>query len=449
MMRKAEVPTVPQEGSAPWLVRQCRAAGLMLGLTGALSACDPGVAPGTIGHVQGFAGIIASDEPQSVLVARDILSSGGTAADAAIAMYFAMSVTLPSRVGMAGQGACLVHNPKDKKKESTTESLIFIPQSPAAVAAPRAMFALHAKYGRLRWEALIGPAEGMARLGAPVSRALASDLALEGERLLADPNLRKIFARPDGRLAGEGDAVKNINLSSFMARLRARGPADLYTGNLARELSEAAGEAGLALTPEEMRNVKVTFGPTLGVKFGNLTAHFPPEPASGGAEEARLWRQVVQKQPYEQPFSQESASGAGFMVADRDGQAVVCATSMGGLFGNRKSIPGLGLILASGQVAKTSLGPMLVVAHNVTEFRYAMTSAGGQPGVMGLMKAASMAILEERPLVDAVKSVAGRRLVAIGCPQGLPPHPDSCQLAVDPEGFGYGLGVGSKEKEWF
>src|SRR5690349_7768473 len=58
--------------------------------------------PGTPGYVSGFLGGVAADEPEAALVGREVLSAGGTAADAAAAIGLAMSVTLPSRAGLGG-----------------------------------------------------------------------------------------------------------------------------------------------------------------------------------------------------------------------------------------------------------------------------------------------------------------------------------------------------------
>ena len=59
-------------------------------------------APGQEGFVRGFLGHAVADEPLAAVSARNVLSSGGNAADAATAAGFMMAVTLPSRAGHPG-----------------------------------------------------------------------------------------------------------------------------------------------------------------------------------------------------------------------------------------------------------------------------------------------------------------------------------------------------------
>ena len=52
---------------------------------------------------------IASDEPHAALVGRDVLEAGGSAADAVVAMYFTLAVTLPSTASLGGGGVCIIN----------------------------------------------------------------------------------------------------------------------------------------------------------------------------------------------------------------------------------------------------------------------------------------------------------------------------------------------------
>ena len=70
---------------------------------------------------------VSADEGRAAEVGRDVLSAGGNATDAAVAMFFAMSVTLPSAAGLGATGACVVHDSKTRQGES----FVFAP-----VAAP-------------------------------------------------------------------------------------------------------------------------------------------------------------------------------------------------------------------------------------------------------------------------------------------------------------------------
>src|SRR3546814_4848233 len=94
-----------QRKASPAVLKLAGFLGLSVAL---LAACEAPREPGVIAPVEGFAGLVAGDEPRAVTIGRDVIGNGGSAADAAGAMYLAMTGTLPSRVGVAGGGVCAV-----------------------------------------------------------------------------------------------------------------------------------------------------------------------------------------------------------------------------------------------------------------------------------------------------------------------------------------------------
>lgn len=254
-----------------------------------LAACNVGRE--TTGVPAGFIGGVAADEPRAALAGRDILAAGGSAADAAVAAYFMLSVTLPSRAGLGGGGMCLAYDPRLNR----VEALDFTARASAAsggAAVPanvRGMLTLYGRQGRLRWEQLVAPAESFARFGVPVSRALAADLAAAAPVLSRDDAARRIFLRADGTPLAEGDMLSQPELANILTALRVQGGAELYQGALAGRVAEAAALAGAAITVEDMHAVAATPKPSIIVRHDDLVVHFAPPPAVVGAVEAQLF----------------------------------------------------------------------------------------------------------------------------------------------------------------
>ncbi len=378
----------------------------------AVGACDTAdTRPvGTIGHIKGFAGMVAADEPRAALVGRDVLSAGGSAADAATAMYFTLAVTYPSAASLGGGGSCIVHDSGRKKTEVIEFPAIASTAggaAPSAVPAnPRGFFALHAKYGRLRHESLLVEPERLARSGTAVSRALAADLARAVPVLGRDPAARAVFFRPDGSVLREGDTLLQPQLAAVIANLR-RNTGDFYTGIGARDLVKGVQTAGGTLSLEDLRDVRPTWRDTLTVKVGNDVAHFAPPPSVGSTVAAEMigavWERWGKASAAERPHLLAEASGrvfvdrarwmrpngwttddpaglvsekhladlmagynpdhhvpasgasapptdnpvaTGFVVMDVTGSTVACSVTTYGLFGSGRVIPGTGIVLA-------------------------------------------------------------------------------------------------------
>ncbi len=277
----------------PW--RQFLVASVLIILTACAS--EEEAQRGTIGFVEGFIGGVAADEPRAVLIGRDVLSAGGSAADAATAVYFALSVTMPSSASLGGGGVCVVRNAVDQ----TTRTLDFLARAPQEIPRgaarpsaipgnPRGFFALHSKLGRLRWEELVGPAETLARFGSPVSRAFANDLAQVERALLAEVPSRRIFGHSSGqRVLREGETMVQVELASVLGRLRHEGPGAFYGGTMTRSFIDAVADAGGTLSADDLRAYRPVWRDTITVPFGNFTAHFASPPGAAGGVAAQMW----------------------------------------------------------------------------------------------------------------------------------------------------------------
>lgn len=258
----------------------------VLGCTGS----GTGFAPGER-IVNGFFGGVAVDEPRAALIGRDVLTSGGSAADAATAIYFALSVTMPSAASLGGGGVCVYYDVNSNK----VETLDFLTRSPATIRPgatrpngipgnPRGLFALHAKYGVQRWAELLRPSVQLARFGTQVSRAFARQLDAARDQLASDAEISRVFARPSGEgLVMEGDYLEQIDLATVLGRIASVGPGDFYSGQLARQLIAASEVAGGGLTIDDLRGYAPQWRQTVSVASNTWQAHFAAPPALAGA----------------------------------------------------------------------------------------------------------------------------------------------------------------------
>jgi gamma-glutamyltranspeptidase/glutathione hydrolase len=170
-------------------------------------------------------------------------------------------------------------------------------------------------------------------------------------------------------------------------------------------------------------------------------------------------------------------AASSFVVVDREGGSVACALTLNGRFGTGRILPGTGILAArpprDGAAGNASLAAMLVVnAHNPNVF-FAAAASGDVAAPTALVTVALRALVDQRPLEDAIGEprlhggnadgtvlaeagvgaevaaalrARGMRVVeaprlgrvnAIHCAKGMPRAPGSCTYRADRRGNGY------------
>jgi len=250
-----------------------------------------------------FRGAAAADEPLAAKAAAEILAQGGSAADAAVALYFVLSVTYPSAASLGGGGVCLVNDRSNREvyalnflapRPASSGSAVRVTAVPANV---RGMAALHARYGDLDWRTVLSPAERIAQFGKPLTRASARALESGAGILLSDWEARQIFA-PTGVMPGEGAILPQADLADTIATLRLNGATALYSGALADRLVVATRQAGGSIAHEDLRNFLPSWQPVQGIEFGNDKAYFAPAPAGAGLLAGQMWAMLTERSLY-------------------------------------------------------------------------------------------------------------------------------------------------------
>jgi gamma-glutamyltranspeptidase/glutathione hydrolase len=459
-----------------------------LGLLAAILALAGCGGTSLFGGSENFPGAVVADEPRAALVGRDILAQGGSAADAAVAAYFAMSVTLPTSAGLGGGGVCVGYDPGRKR----FEAIEFLPRATAGgnMSVPgnvRGMALLHARLGRLPWNQLLGAAEQLARVGAEVSRAFQAELSqIEG----TDRSIDQIYSGRDGQPLREGEKFRQNDLAGALSRIRTLGAGEFYSGQLARQHVEGAQAGGGDLTLDDLRRFVPQRIEPMRMPLGNHIVLLPPWPAAGSAVAADMlamtttanYRSAGQPQRVHiaaaaarralamqarraagqtveigtvnlaraamADYRAESAGqplainlpqyvgppGASVVALDGQRGAVACTVTQGGLFGFGRIAAGTGIALAPPPPAggPLSMVPLLVVNTNTDRTILSLGSVEGEYAAAAAIEVLLGVLLEDRRLEDVL---ARPRLADDGQTVLLEPEADDTAMSLERLGY--------------
>lgn len=250
-------------------------------------------------------GLVVTQEALASQVGLAILQQGGTATDAAVAVGFALAVTLPQAGNLGGGGFMLIYDATNQRSEAidfreTTPAAVGrdfylnekgevdetrLRYSPQAVGVPGTVAGLalaHARHGRLPWRQLVKPAIRLAERGFPVRLELVQSLREAREHLTPWPASRRVFFKADGSAYQPGESLVQSDLAASLQQIADQGAKAFYEGEIARKLvADQQAQQGL-LTLADLKNYRaVVRAPVRGTYRGYEIVSMPP-PSSGG-----------------------------------------------------------------------------------------------------------------------------------------------------------------------
>ncbi|KAJ2045164.1 hypothetical protein H4S04_005806 [Coemansia sp. S16] len=241
--------------------------------------------------------MVASTQPLASQAGVRILEKGGNAADAAVAVAAALSVTEPFSTGIGGDCFCLFYSAKDK----TVRGLNGSGRAPAALSIERLasefgimgdaipLHSVHAatvpgaaagwvdtveRFGsrRLGLDEILLPAIELAEDGFPVGE-LTSPFWRDKAEILksASPNGHELLV--DGEGPQVGQVFRNVGLAKTLGQLAQDGKRGFYEGPIADAVIKSLQERGSVMTHIDLQAHRSSFEEPISYEFHGYRLH--------------------------------------------------------------------------------------------------------------------------------------------------------------------------------
>ncbi|APJ03227.1 gamma-glutamyltransferase [Silvanigrella aquatica] len=255
--------------------------------------------------VYGEKGMVVSQEELASGVGAKILSQGGNAIDAAVAVGYALAVTLPKAGNIGGGGFMLIWLNKEKKaiainyrekapKLASKDMFLnadgtvnndVIDKGYKSAGVPGTVYGLnlaHKKYGSLPLAKVMQPSIHLARKGIVVTHALSSSIEKAKDLLLTSEESTRIFLNKNKESWKNGHILIQKDLANTLEKIAKEGTNAFYKGDIAHKIVQDMKEHGGIITKEDLENYKAEeMKPILGIYRGYQIYSIPP-PSSGG-----------------------------------------------------------------------------------------------------------------------------------------------------------------------
>ncbi|MBZ2189092.1 gamma-glutamyltransferase [Alcanivorax sp. JB21] len=254
---------------------------------------------------------IASAHPLATEAGLTILSLGGNAFDAAIAVAAALGVVEPAGSGLGGGGFWLLHRAEDgyqtmldarERAPGRASADMYLDShgdvvrghainGPTAAAIPgqaAALAHLAEQYGALPLSISLAPAIQLAEEGFEVSARYRMLAGFRESAMQDFAPTRDIFLH-EGEVPPLGHIIRQPDLARVMIQLGREGHAGFYEGPVAQQLVRAVRAAGGIWDLQDLKDYRVIEREPLVSEFRGARIVSAPPPSSGGIVLAQIF----------------------------------------------------------------------------------------------------------------------------------------------------------------
>lgn len=268
-----------------------------------LTACSQLPAPDAPSGPR-HAAAIASAHPLATQAGLDILTQGGNAFDAAVAVAASLGVVEPYSAGLGGGGFWLLYDAKrdeyrfiDARETAPAvahrdyylnadgsvnrDKAVNGPTAAAIPGQPAALAHISTHYGRLPLSQNLQAAIQQARDGFAVDEHYRTLLSYRLSALRRYPGSAAVFLQ-DNDIPQAGYRIRQPDLALTLGALAQSGAAGFYTGPIAERLLDSVNRNGGEWQTSDLSNYRVTERSPLRRRYGELEVITAPPPSSGG-----------------------------------------------------------------------------------------------------------------------------------------------------------------------
>jgi gamma-glutamyltranspeptidase / glutathione hydrolase len=250
--------------------------------------------------VFGTEGAVACEHPSAAVIGLRVLDSGGTAADACVAMAAAMAVLSPMQTGMGGDAFLLFYEAESGRVTGVNGS----GRSPGAVEVERHLDldemperggltvtvpgavrlwedAVN-RYGNQPLARLLEPAWELAENGYPVAEVVARYWD-EHEIVLRTNEAATRTFLPEDRPPAAGEIFSQVDLAATISTVAERGADAFYKGEIAASIARSTQQAGGYLLEEDLAAHESTFVEPISTDYRGIQVYEIPPPGQGVA----------------------------------------------------------------------------------------------------------------------------------------------------------------------